>query len=1052
MKKLFLFSLFFLYVSAFSPPVIRNIQSSSGWSPPDQGIGVSPNRIVSCVNGNCVLYSKDDYKLLVSTSLNNIFSTVRVGSTFDPRVFYDFHSQRLLIISTTGARLPGSGLLLAISKTNEPNTFSLSDWNTFFFKSSDSDAVWADYPSVGFDKYNYYISVNMYTGTGKQGVLDTNPRLFIVDKVSLLQNSLNFKVHKIPGAYTMVTASPLDQSNHDYIYVLTRSGSSIKILQFTGISNFNQTSFSSYTIFPSLSAFPASYPNQKGGTATINSGDARYQSAVFHNNFVWLTFSAANKLNGPPTVFWFQINPLDKKIHNSGSFSHPESDIGGAFFYPALITDSSGNANLIFNGVSSNEFVSIYTSAVCLNGTVISPIKIAEGMDYFFSNRYGDYTGISRDPLNNNLIWAGLELPILSNQWKISSVLFKSLCDPSDDPEHIDCSFDCGKNGICNLLTGSCVCNSGWSGPDCLICDEKFYGPTCQSCPYCNDDKFVEAWNHGYCNDGLNGDGSCICLGVWLGDSCEFCPDGYYNYFDRTCRICPKCVNGSCDQSSGNCICNSGWSGTLCSSCADGFFGPNCLPCPDCGNHGDCVNGDCVCDPHWIGTTCNECSQGYFLPNCTACPDCGEHGDCINGDCVCEYGWSGPLCDHCNPDEEVCDVCNCGPNGKCIDPVSGKCECKLGWALPNCTSCDNNYYLENDQCLICPDCGEHGNCIGGECVCDPGWTSPSFIHDKFYFRSNQKVSMQNPNGFCSICKTGFFFDGSDCLKCPDCVSGVCDEKGRCSCHTGWAGALCEECDTDFFGPACSPCPDCGKNGICNQTKTGNGHCLCDFNWSGINCEECAKDFFGLNCEPCPNCGESKSRGSCIDGQCVCNDPWIGLNCEECKPGFFGSNCKSCSECHYGICENSLCNCLSGWQGLSCDFCFDDSACLNGGLCRDSVCKCSIGWEGPDCTTCSENNTSPSCFNCFESSCPCNNHGVCIQSSRLDVGKCDCDTGWFGQNCENCSEENTSIDCPWINCGVHGRNILPNKCECDYGFSGRNCDICIEHISNLACFD
>ena len=1037
----------------FADPVVRTVNRPSGMSPPDQGLAVGFSRVVSCVNGNCVLYSKELLRQLDTQSTNTMFKDVRVGTTFDPRGFYDHHTNRYIIVCTSGIRVTGSGVVIAVSKNSEPNNLT-TDWYKYFIRASESDAVWADYPSVGFDQYNYYISVNMFTGTNKEGELDTTPRIWVIEKSSLLDNSVkvpNSKVHKINMAYTMTPVTAFNQVL-DRMYVLTRSGSFVNVLVFENTSDYKSTVYSSYRVKPHLT-LKADYPSQKGTTTKVNSGDSRFQSAVYADNSIWLVYnSATDYLDRKSNTVWNRIDPFEMKLKDSGAFEHPDSD--GGFFYPVAMPDSDGNVNFIYNGVSTKEYISGYISAVCKNGTAIGPIKVYEGLGPYSSSRYGDYSGVSRDPENKDLVWGGLQMPSTSNKWEIKSILMKSLCPDSDSPTKSECDFDCGEHGSCNILTGNCVCDTGYGGSDCLDCAQGFFGEYCKVCGYCNDDKHYSSWNHGECNDGKLGDGTCICKGKWIGEQCESCEPGYYDYFDRSCRRCPSCVNGVCDQNSnrGACICETGWTGNLCDTCAPGYFGENCTTCPDCGDHGDCVDGSCVCDPNWTGETCSDCEVGRFGPDCVECPDCGNFGVCNEetGLCDCEIGWTGEICDHCDPLTDKCDICNCGNHGKCLDPETGECECEFGWSLPNCTVCQEEFYLEDQECKECPDCGDHGSCVGGECVCETGWVTPGYEHQVNYYQENRKVSMQNPDGYCSICKNGFYFDGVDCLSCPDCQhSGICNEKGRCECLENWDGPFCEDCADNFFGKSCSECPDCGIHGVCNETITGNGVCICDENWKGAMCEICAEGYYGPECIPCPDCGEQRNRGECVEGICVCNENWEGPNCNYCKDGYFGSNCRTCNECKFGECENSICNCNIGWTGLNCETCTSNFACENGGICRDSTCVCPIGWEGPDCSVCSKGNESPECFNCLKSECACGEFGVCVETSS-GVGVCDCETGWEGTRCEICSAGNTSPECPWIDCGEKGRNVLPNICECDHGFRGRRCEICISQIENLEC--
>ena len=57
----------------------------------------------------------------------------------------------------------------------------------------------------------------------------------------------------------------------------------------------------------------------------------------------------------------------------------------------------------------------------------------------------------------------------------------------------------------------------------------------------------------------------------------------------------------------------------------------------------------------------------------------------------------------------------------------------------------------------------------------------------------------------------------------------CSETGRDPASD------CTGCAEGFFGASCSPCPDCGLNGECNDGLTGDGVCACDAGWFGATC-------------------------------------------------------------------------------------------------------------------------------------------------------------------------------------------------------------------------
>ena len=73
---------------------------------------------------------------------------------------------------------------------------------------------------------------------------------------------------------------------------------------------------------------------------------------------------------------------------------------------------------------------------------------------------------------------------------------------------------------------------------------------------------------------------------------------------------------------------------------------------------------------------------------------------------------------------EVCNL-ECGPHGVC---ESGACVCEPGWRGPRCDvqNCD-------------PRCSEHGMCSNGTCLCTNGWNGKHCtLEGKFRNTNRQK--------------------------------------------------------------------------------------------------------------------------------------------------------------------------------------------------------------------------------------------------------------------------------------------------------------------------
>ncbi|CAE7203463.1 unnamed protein product, partial [Symbiodinium pilosum] len=75
--------------------------------------------------------------------------------------------------------------------------------------------------------------------------------------------------------------------------------------------------------------------------------------------------------------------------------------------------------------------------------------------------------------------------------------------------------------------------------------------------------------------------------------------------------------------------------------------------------------------------------------------------------------------------------------------------------------------------------------------------------------------------------------------------GKCEESGRCECHAGWTGSMCDM-------PLCPS--NCHSRGMCLH-----GKCICQPGWHGAAC----------HIQRCPN--DCSSAGYCFQGKCKCNE-------------------------------------------------------------------------------------------------------------------------------------------------------------------------------------
>ncbi|XP_068603615.1 tenascin-like [Brachionichthys hirsutus] len=216
------------------------------------------------------------------------------------------------------------------------------------------------------------------------------------------------------------------------------------------------------------------------------------------------------------------------------------------------------------------------------------------------------------------------------------------------------------------------------------------------------------------------------------------------------------------------------------------------------------------------------------------------------GGCCSSEESKGPGCS-IKPDVHACPN-DCGDHGRCLE---GRCVCFAGFSGPDCSRSN------------CPgNCSDNGRCLLGQCLCGPGLTGPDCSQRDC--PGNCSNRGRCINGECA-CDDGFTGPACSDQTCP----GNCSSRGRC------VGGRCV-CSRGFTGADCSEkaCPkNCSSRGRC-----ANGRCVCDVGFSGPNCAFKA----------CPkNCS---MKGRCIKGRCVCRRGFTGPDCSQCGKGMTGADC------------------------------------------------------------------------------------------------------------------------------------------------------------------
>ncbi|MGH9890940.1 MAG: hypothetical protein ACREA0_02930 [bacterium] len=428
--------------------------------PPDPIGAASKTRLVSVVNVMIETRTKEGV-LVWRDSLRDFFAPLSpLTLTFDPKVIYDHYEGRFMVVTleqVTGTMSIDaanvSRILLAVSKTGTPHSGTPADW---YFHAINSKQVvstfdvWADYPGFEADEEAVYITANMFTFVpfGLFGGV----RLWIVDKgvatggfyaggpasvtvhnpyaaAGIATTTMPAQVFGAGGvggpgssigtflvSYSGLTFGGAGPEAAQVVRVndpLGAAGGPFFAQQFVVVGNIEGPAF------PALPDAP-----QAGTTRLIEVNDRRALDAVWRNNELWFTTTILPNSGpdiGQTTAHWFK---LDTSAPSGVILLTDEGNIGGEdialttfTFFPAVAVNSSGDAMFGFSASAGTIFAGAFAAGRQASdppGTVRASQTVHAGVDFYvrtFSmnpaarNRWGDYSGIAVDPVNDNFFW-----------------------------------------------------------------------------------------------------------------------------------------------------------------------------------------------------------------------------------------------------------------------------------------------------------------------------------------------------------------------------------------------------------------------------------------------------------------------------------------------------------------------------------------------------------------------------------------------------------------------------------------------------------------------
>lgn len=536
-----------------------------GVFPPDPHGAAGPTQVVNVVNSSIAIFDKLG-TLQTSGTLFSFFDPISSTSTFDPRVIYDTIHGRFVVITLEFFNPgPQSKILVAVSDDSDAlGTWYLQEVNALTLISGENR--WSDYPALGVDEDNVYVTTNMW---GVSSGNFANSQIFMIRKGAgsggLYDGGVGTVTKVLPpgsgsGNFTLAPGRMIEPHPNSTVgtFFSSYNGAFVaggdKLIQVYTLTNpLGSPTLTQELINIGNAEQSSQVPNapQLSGHTAIDTDNKEIMGAVWRDDT--LTLVSTFRVSNQATVHWMQMDTsalFGTTLIDQGNVDGEEIAATTHTFYPSIAVDSVGRIGIGFAASGANLNVGSYfayrfptdppgthqPSQVVRagNGTYVR-------IDNNGRNRWGDYTGIDFDPVDD-CFWVYNEYVKTPHVWGTAWGQFcldfacgdntlqpGETCDPPGEPAgqpdacRQDC-FYCGDGGL-QAVFEDCDDSNNTDGDGCD-----------RNCRY------------EYCGNGV----------LQVGEQCD--PPGAPAGQPDACRFdCRFCGDGNVDAAGGELIANGGF-------------------------------------------------------------------------------------------------------------------------------------------------------------------------------------------------------------------------------------------------------------------------------------------------------------------------------------------------------------------------------------------------------------------------------------------------------------------------------------------------------------
>ncbi|MDT5060043.1 MAG: hypothetical protein QOH63_502 [Acidobacteriota bacterium] len=401
----------------------------TGRIPPDTHGAVGPNHLVVVHNGRVRIQNRAG-NVISSVTLVSFWSSLTNAPTdiFDPRVLYDPYGNRWMMISAATRTSANSSILIGVSQTSDPT----GNWNLYRVDADSADILWADFPSIGFNKNWIVVHANMFPIVDGPGFIS---HFYVFNKANLYAGGQGlYTLIKAPNLGGSIVPAITYDSAISTLYLLQNwNGSSngsgylglYSITGAVGSEVLNVANTTSPTLIGTPNPWASDAPTVSGTddfapqlatTLKVQNNDSRIQNVVYRNGALWCVQTVFLPAGSSPTrtaIQWWQISTSGTAMQRG----RIDDATGNTFYaFPSIAVNSANDVLVGYSRYSASQFVtanySFRAGTDPLSSLRDDTVLKAGEASYFKTgsatpprNRWGDYSSTVVDPANDKDMW-----------------------------------------------------------------------------------------------------------------------------------------------------------------------------------------------------------------------------------------------------------------------------------------------------------------------------------------------------------------------------------------------------------------------------------------------------------------------------------------------------------------------------------------------------------------------------------------------------------------------------------------------------------------------